>query len=713
MPILDEVAELPVSLGEAEVGDTVYVSVYIRNLDDSGHGNGGGYCTLFYDTSLMQGGGYTAGKLFRSLTDYTEDIGGEIDLFGGITTQLGKFFATTLYTLVGTYEFTTTAEGTAVFTNYGAIIEGETLPQMNFARQLENTALANDRIRWGSASLAVGTSEKEIENVSVFGYTGNYDGAGHSITVSDPDAATDTILYTYNGTTSEELPYFTNAGTYEVAVTIQRAGYLDWSGTATVSIAPRQLEVSGTKVANKPYDGTTSATVTVGKVSGIVAGDNVAGDGHAAFPSADQGTYTLTVSYTLSGADAGNYTAPAAGKATATISAPKLDAPVVFYAQIAGTTCNVSYTLVNHADQYIVYYSTDPDFTSSKYKVSTNGEAVIANLDPTQTHYVRIQARDSSREYKSSDYSATVEVDRAKQLEAPSITLVSMGAGTGYVKFGAVANADRYTVECSASSDFAECETIETSRTSAMFTGLKLGQTYYFRVQANDTTGTYENSDFSATVSGKVTKLAAPEIISAVGSGTAATVTASAVEGASMYVFHYSTDPEFGTYRYVASSTPEAAISGLASNTEYYVRVQARKAEAGHGNSAFSETTVISSSEILSTPIITLASASTTSITMETSLVEGANLYVFFISTDPNFGSHMTRTSTTPYVAITNLESNTVYHARAQVFDTTTGYQTSVFSETLEIEPLSAYLADSVFALDATNELDLDFGTVF
>ncbi|MEI2421195.1 YDG domain-containing protein, partial [Arthrospira platensis SPKY2] len=63
---------------------------------------------------------------------------------------------------------------------------------------------------------------------------------------------------------------------------------------------------------SKVYDGTTSAAVTAGALSGVETGDEVTVSAVASYDNAGVGTgKTITVVYTLGGADAGKYTAPA------------------------------------------------------------------------------------------------------------------------------------------------------------------------------------------------------------------------------------------------------------------------------------------------------------------------------------------------------------------------------------------------------------------
>jgi filamentous hemagglutinin family protein len=92
--------------------------------------------------------------------------------------------------------------------------------------------------------------------------------------------------------------------------------------TATASILPKGLTVSGITAANKVYDGTTGATVTYSdsNFAGLVSGDVVTASGAFADKNAGNGK---TVHLTFGGADAGNYTFGGQSTASADIT-PKL-----------------------------------------------------------------------------------------------------------------------------------------------------------------------------------------------------------------------------------------------------------------------------------------------------------------------------------------------------------------------------------------------------
>lgn len=79
-------------------------------------------------------------------------------------------------------------------------------------------------------------------------------------------------------------------------------------GEVTANITPKALDISGSSVADKIYDATTSATVTAGTLTGIIGSDSVTVSGSGSFADRHVGAgKDVAVLYSLSGADAGNY----------------------------------------------------------------------------------------------------------------------------------------------------------------------------------------------------------------------------------------------------------------------------------------------------------------------------------------------------------------------------------------------------------------------
>lgn len=159
-----------------------------------------------------------------------------------------------------------------------------------------------------------------------------YDGAAYSLsadkfTVNGNGAITFEYKSVDASDWSASAPV--NAGDYKVRVSV--AATAEWKAaqaTFDFAIAKKQLTISGTTVADKVYDGTAEATVTVGTLAGLIGGDEVSVDVTAtgAFASKDV-AYELdvepqdvTVSYTLTGDLAKNYLAPVGETLRATIN---------------------------------------------------------------------------------------------------------------------------------------------------------------------------------------------------------------------------------------------------------------------------------------------------------------------------------------------------------------------------------------------------------
>ncbi len=121
----------------------------------------------------------------------------------------------------------------------------------------------------------------------------------------------DNVTFTQSGT-------FAQAGVgTSIAVTV--AGSL--GGTAagnyiftaptglSANITPKALTLAGVSVANKTYDGSTTAALSGGALTGVIGSDNVTLTPTGAFATANAGTsIAVTVSGTLGGTAAGNYT---------------------------------------------------------------------------------------------------------------------------------------------------------------------------------------------------------------------------------------------------------------------------------------------------------------------------------------------------------------------------------------------------------------------
>ena len=94
-------------------------------------------------------------------------------------------------------------------------------------------------------------------------------------------------------------------------------------GTTTATISKKALTVSGITVADKVYDRTTTAVISVNNAAfaGLINGDTVTVAATGSFPNkVAEANKTITLTETMGGADVGNYEVTAQSTATATIS---------------------------------------------------------------------------------------------------------------------------------------------------------------------------------------------------------------------------------------------------------------------------------------------------------------------------------------------------------------------------------------------------------
>ena len=91
-------------------------------------------------------------------------------------------------------------------------------------------------------------------------------------------------------------------------------------GGVTASITRRQLAINAPTIPGKVYDGTDTVRVTPGALTNKVSGDVVSVTAIGQYSAKTPGSRSVTVTYAISGADAGSYIAPASGSATGTIT---------------------------------------------------------------------------------------------------------------------------------------------------------------------------------------------------------------------------------------------------------------------------------------------------------------------------------------------------------------------------------------------------------
>jgi len=235
---------------------------------------------------------------------------------------------------------------------------GEANPELTWSVQDGSSLVGQDTLQLNISTTADAASVPDSYPITLTedeGANPNYDVTtlGGTLTVtrktlSDSDVTINAIPdQTYTGQAIEpevtvngystddyDVTYADNIRVGTATATVRFEGNYAGTASKTFQITPKALTVSGVAASNKIYDGTTTATITA-SLQGVADGDSVQLTTPAAnFDTKDAGTgKAVTIaaggSFTISGADAGNYTLtqPTVSGLTADIAPATLTAP--------------------------------------------------------------------------------------------------------------------------------------------------------------------------------------------------------------------------------------------------------------------------------------------------------------------------------------------------------------------------------------------------
>jgi hypothetical protein len=236
----------------------------------------------------------------------------------------------------GTYNSKNVANATTVTTTVSSSDLDATTAANGWTASNYNTVAANT-----SVSNSNSTISKRTLTLTAATDTKTYDGGTSSVgVVSVTNKATpDTVVASQSYTDKNVAG--TNGSTLQVSsgFTIKDANGADMTGnyvantiTATGTITPRSVTLSGVTVADKTFDGTTSATVSSKGTlaSGLVSGESLGHTVGAAFNTAEAGTQkpvTLTAALQSTATGNANNYALVLPTVTATINAAAVKPP--------------------------------------------------------------------------------------------------------------------------------------------------------------------------------------------------------------------------------------------------------------------------------------------------------------------------------------------------------------------------------------------------
>lgn len=399
----------------------------------------GGATAKFYQAVLPEGGMNASVKITKAdLTAALESI--EVNLPVGTETvtvdNLGGAMPADAGKLTFTNRVQTTGEGTqAIVLKWGVDDAGKLTAQVvngkGGDRITFEVAVASENYSTAVVKVIVTIGSKEVDTtkltVTPEGGELVYNGQAHkpAMTVKlDGTALT--------AGTDFDVKYpddCTSAGEKEVTITFK--GNYGGTATAKYTIGKAKLTVSGTKVTDKTYNGTTTANVVVGSVSGIVQGDDVKVTASGSFADKNSGTRTVTVTYKIEGKAAGNYvlaqeTEGISGRITPVTTA-QLNSGISGVTTSNATTDHRSalQNVINLANSALADTGLSSADKTNISNVKWNAENIIARIDTAAA----AAATDSIRATKDIT-SENVEMDDKAALEKTKTDLA--GALTNY-----------------------------------------------------------------------------------------------------------------------------------------------------------------------------------------------------------------------------------------------------------------------------------------
>ncbi len=369
---------------------------------------------------------------------------------------------------------------------------------------------------------------------------------------------------------------------------------------------------------------------------------------------------------------------------------------------------------VTGAASYRLQVSTDNTFATSIYNDSTrvSTSQQVSGLAVGTTYFWRVNAKNIAG---TSSYSAvrsfmTIVVPAAPVLFAPADAATNQAVNPSLI-WNSVAGADTYRLQVSTVNTFATTihNDSTVTNTSQQVSGLNVGTTYFWRVNAKNSAGTSSYSvirSFTTIVVPAAPILVAPLDL-AVNQSANPIMIWNSVAGASTYRLQVSTVNTFATTVYNDSTrtSTSQSITGLAVGTTYFWRVNTKNSA---GTSPYSTVWSFTTSAAPLAPVliapINLAVNQSVNPTLSWNASVGANTYRLQISTSNTFAVTVFNDSTITGTSqpITNLVAGTTYFWRvnAKNVSGTSPYSTRSF--TTSLNPPSVPILSSPLNL-ATN----------
>lgn len=355
-----------------------------------------------------------------------------------------------------------------------------------------------------------------------------------------------------------------------------------------------------------------------------------------------------------------------------------LTAPTNVVANPLGTgQIHLSWNAVSNASSYAIYRSTSYSGTYSQ--ITTVGVPYYTdpNLPSGVTYYYKIKAVNSSA---SSAFSNSVQAATPTDtgfLQAPdNFTVTPLSSEEIYLTWSPVANALTYNIYRTTADTGNYVLLDSVNRPYYTDESVKLGTTYFYKVQAAYSGGTGPYSDVAAgSPLLKGDTLAVPTNVAASGIDSASIlVTWGVVNNATYYQVHRSTSFS-GTYFMVGTSTqPYMVDEGLVPGMTYYYKVQAVSSAGSSDFSAIAYAVTGAGTTGPAAPDNLAATVlSSNQIYLTWNGVYNATHYKVYRSTSGSGTYTLVGSVVNPYYTDTNLTPGTTYYYYVQAggdFDT-------------------------------------------